>query len=231
MRLKWLHLTAIALTTAVLLLPAPAAAQSGGTDGGIVDASKRVAGFTAGELLGEDFRQLMEIPFDDQFPGSGCLWAGHNNKVLMVFTADPATICTVKPGTPVFLWAYAVECSAVEPPPFFGVTEEEQQQCALDFIDENPASAILVSLDGEPPINIATERFLAISPQLTVDLADPNFVGAPGGQRTTFAVAGYQAMIRPLSPGSHTITVTHVDGPFAKLVQHAVVNVVPGHKN
>jgi hypothetical protein len=112
------------------------------------------------------------------------------------------------------------------------VTEEEQQQCALAFIAAHPASAILVGLDGEPPINIATERFLAISPQLTVDLADPNFVGAPGGQRTTFAVAGYQAMIRPLSPGSHTITVTHLaPGPFAGLVQHAVVNVVPGHKN
>jgi hypothetical protein len=85
----------------------------------------------------------------------------------------------------------------------------------LDFIAANPASAILVSLDGGPPINIATERFLAISPQLTVDLAEPNFVGAPGGQRTTFAVAGYQAMIRPLSTGSHTITVTHDDGTSA----------------
>jgi hypothetical protein len=74
-------------------------------------------------------------------------------------------------------------------------------------------------------------RFLAISPQLTADLADPNFVGVPGGPRTTFAVAGYQAMIRPLSPGSHTITVTHLDSPFAPLVQHAVINVVPGHEN
>lgn len=229
--MRLIRRTVLAALVAAGCLIAVSPAQAARTDGGIVDASKRVAGFTAGELLGEDFRQLMEIPFDAQFPGSGCLWAGHNNKVLMVWTADPATICTVKPGTPVFFWAYAVSCSAVEPPPFFGVTEAEQQQCALDFIAENPASAILVGLDGEPPVNIATERFLAISPQLTVDLADPNFVGAPGGQRTTFAVAGYQAMIRPLSPGSHTITVTHLDGPFAGLVQHAVVNVVPGHKN
>jgi hypothetical protein len=216
---------------AVVCLIAASPAQAAPKESRIVDASKRVAGFTAGELLGEDFRQLMEIPVDAQFPGSGCLWAGHNNKVLMVWTADPATICTVKPGTPVFLWAYAAECSAVEDPPFFGETEEQQQQCALDFIAAHPASVILVGLDGEPPINIATERFLAISPQLTVDLADPNFVGAPGGQQTTFAVAGYQAMIRPLSPGSHTITVRHRKSPFAPLVQHAVVNVVPGHKN
>jgi hypothetical protein len=74
----------------------------------------------------------------------------------MVFTANPATICTVKPGTPVFLWAYAADCSAVEPPPFHGDTEAEQQQCALDFIAANPASEILVGLDGEPPINIAS---------------------------------------------------------------------------
>ncbi len=222
--------TALAALVAAGCLVAVSPAQADGRDGGIVDASKRVAGFTAGELLGESFRQLMEIPFNDRFPGSGCLYAGHKNKVLMVWTADPPTICTVKPGTPVFLWAYAAECSAVEPPPFFGRTEAEQQRCALDFIADNPASSILVRLDRRPAVNIATRRFLAVSPQRTVHLADPNFVGAPGGRRTTFAVAGYQAMIRPLSPGRHTITVSHRDGPFDGLVQHATVKVVPGHK-
>lgn len=217
----------LAALAAVGCLIAVSPVQTARADGGIVDASKRVAGFTAGELLGEDFRQLMAIPVDAQFPGNGCLYAGHNNKVLMVWTAEPATVCTVKPGTPVFLWAYAAECSAVEPPPFFGVTEAEQQQCALGFVAGSSVSTILVTVDNAPPVNIATARFLAVSRQLTADLADPNFVGAPGGQRTTFAAAAYQAMIRPLTPGHHTITVNNVDGPFAGMIQHAVVNVVP----
>ena len=101
----------------------------------------------------------------------------------------------------------------------------------MGFITSSSASSILVGLDRKPPVNIATRRFLAVSPQRTVKLADPNFVGAPGGLRTTFAVAGYQAMIRPLSRGRHTITVTHRVSPFAPLVQHAVINVVPGHRN
>ena len=56
---------ALALGVCALAIPATATAQqSEGGYSGVVDASKRLAGFTAGQLLGEEFRQILELPPD-----------------------------------------------------------------------------------------------------------------------------------------------------------------------
>ena len=212
----------------VLVSPAQAARE----DSGVVDASKRAAGFTAGALLGEELRQVLGLPLDVN-PAAGsdtCLSAGDKEKVLLLWTTRepvPAPVCDVKPGTPVFFYALGGECSSVEPPPFFGATEEDQRQCMLDFLQQTPFDAILVSIDGGPPVNIGLDDFLAVSEQGTVDLPDPNILEVPGNRPATFVAAGYVALVRPLPPGSHTITVTIVGGPFAG-TNRAVVNVVPG---
>jgi hypothetical protein len=225
--------TAIAVAAVCMLAAAPT--QAARKDSGIVDASKRLAGFTAGQLLGEELRQVLELPLDVN-PAAGadtCLSAGHREKVLLLWTTRepaPVPVCEVKPGTPVFFYALGGECSSVEPPPFFGATAEEQRQCMLDFLRETPFDAILVSIDGGPPVNIGLENFLAVSEQGTVDLPDPNILGVPGNRQATFVAAGYVALVRPLSPGSHMITVTIVGGPFAG-TNRAVVNVVPGHRS
>jgi hypothetical protein len=136
-------------------------------------------------------------------------------------------VCNIKPGTPVFFFSVFAECSSVEDPPFFGATEEEQRQCALDNL--MPFDAILVSVDGGPPVNIGLDRFLAVSGQGTVELPDPNILGVDA-EEATFVAAAYSAMVRPLPPGAHTIAVTIVGGPFAG-TNRAVVNVVPGLKS
>ena len=71
-------------------------------------------------------------------------------------------------------------------------------------------------------------RFLAVSGQGTVDLPDPNIFDVQAG-RATFVVAAYSALLRPLRPGTHTITVTIYGGPFAS-TNHAIVNVLPGRE-
>jgi hypothetical protein len=222
----------VAMAAAVCILVG-SPAQAAPRDSGVVDASKRVAGFTAGQLLGEEWRQLLELPPDaNPLAGTGdnCLSAGHEDKVLIVWTTA-TTVCNVKPGTPVFFLALSGECSSVEPPPFFGATEEEQRECTLGFLRETPFDAILVSIDGGPPVNIGLDNFITVSPQGTVDLPDPNILGVPGNRQATFVASGYSAMIRPLGPGTHTITVAIVGGPFGGTTTQAVVNVVPGLKN
>jgi hypothetical protein len=211
-------------------------AQAARKDSGVVDASKRVAGFNAGELLGEEVRQLLELPPDaNPLLGSrenNCLSAGHKGKVLLLWTTPaPAapTVCNVKPGTPVFFFTLFAECSSVEPPPFFGATEEEQRQCALDNLGATLGDAILVSIDGGPPVNIGLDRFLTVSGQGTAELPDPNIFGVDAEQ-ATFVAAAYSAMVRPLSPGAHTVAVTIVGGTFPG-TNRAVVNVVPGLKS
>jgi hypothetical protein len=230
-----LRRTALLAMAAAVYMVAGSPAQAAANDGGIVDASKRVAGFTSGQLLGEEWRQLIELPLDaNPLAGTGndCLSAGHRPKVLIVWTttapADPA-VCDVKPGTPVFFQTLGGECSSVEPEPFFGETERDQRRCILGFLRTTPFNAILVTIDDRRPVNIGLERFIAVSRQGKVHLPDPNVFGVPGNRRATFVAGGYAALPRPLRPGTHTITVTTVGGPFAG-TNRAVVNVVPGHR-
>ena len=225
--------TAMLAIVAAVCMVAGSPAQAARKDSGVVDASKRLAGFTAGQLVGEEFRQILELPLDaNPLAGTGdtCLSAGHHDKVLIPWTtsapAAPA-VCNVKPGTPVFFSTLFADCSSVEPPPFFGVTEEEQRQCVLDFLQPAPFDAIVVSIDGGPPVNIGLESFLAVSGQGTVELPDPNVLGVPGNRQATFVAGAYSALVRPLPPGSHTIAVTIEGGPFAGTFR-AVINVVPG---
>jgi hypothetical protein len=227
----------VVMAAAVCMI-AVSTAQATKKDSGVVDASKRVAGFTAGELLGKELRQLLELPPDvNPLAGSrenNCLSAGHKDKVLLLWTSPappPATVCNIKPGTPVLFFALFAECSSVEAPPFDGgETEEGQRQCALDYLDNlAPFDAILVSIDGGPPVNIGLDRFLAVSGQGTVELPDPNILGVDA-EDATFVGAAYSAMVRPLPPGAHTISVTIVGSPFDGTSQ-SVVNVVPGLKS
>jgi hypothetical protein len=225
----------VALAAAVCLIAA-SPAQPAQKDSRILDASKRLAGFTAGELLGEELRQVLELPLAVN-PAAGadnCLFAGHKQKVLLVWTRRPPVeevpVCDVKPGTPLFFYGLGGECSDVEAPPFFGATEREQRLCMLDFLRSTPFRAIEVSIDGAPPVNIGRRRYLAISEQGTVFLPDPNVLGVAGNRQATFVAAGYVALVQPLPPGTHTIAVTIVGSDFAG-TNRAVVNVVPGHKS
>ena len=228
--------TVIVAMAAAVCMVAGSPAQAARKGSGIVDASKRVAGFTAGELLGEEWRQLLELPPNaNPYAGTGdnCLSAGHKDKVLIVWTTAapaPPAVCNVKPGTPVFFFALGGECSSVESAPYFGATEQEQRECTLASLRATPFDAILVTIDGGRPVNIGLDRFIAVSGQGTVDLPNPNILGVPGNRQATFVASAYSALVRPLRPGTHKITVTIVGGPFAGFTSRAVVNVVPGLK-
>ncbi len=159
--------------------------------------------------------------------------AGRKDKVLILWTTGPpapAAVCNVKPGTPVFFYAVGGECSSVEPEPWFGATAQEQRECTLESLRTTAVGAILVSIDGRPPVNIGVERYITVSEQGTVALPDPNIFGVRGNRTATFVASAYAAMIRPLPPGSHTITVTFVGGQFGGSTSRAIVNVVPGLK-
>jgi hypothetical protein len=183
-RLHWSSAVALAVGMLVAMAGAPALAQP--ADHTLVPASGRLAGFTGGELLGEEMRQLFELPVaDNPLAGAGesCFATG-NRKVLILWTRPVAPTCTVKPGTPTFLFAFFNECSNTERPPFFGgETEAGRRQCALDGLPV--LDAIFVSIDGGPPVNIYSDRYLAVSPQMTAHLPDPNILDV-AARETTF---------------------------------------------
>jgi hypothetical protein len=230
-RFVWTSGVAVTAATLFAMVGAPAlAAQPADTK--LAPASGRLAGFTGGQLLGEEIRQLFEIPApDNPFAGAGesCFAAGHKEKVLIVWTRPEAPTCTVKPGTPIFLFGFFNECSDVETP---FRTEAEQRQCAVEglraFVSDLGLEAILVSIDGGPSIDIFSDRYLAVSPQMTANLPEDNILGVPA-QATTFVAAGWVAMIRPLPPGTHTIRVEIVQSGD-DFVGEAIVVVAPGRR-
>jgi hypothetical protein len=235
-RFRWFSATALVIgmlaATVGTALAAPPADQ------GLVPASGRLAGFTGGELLGEELRQLFALPLEtNPFAGNvgdSCFAAGHKDKVLILWTRPPdqkVAECTVKPGTPIFLFAYATDCSNTEAFPFDGgPTEAGQRECALEQLQPQcECNAILVSIDGGPPTDIHTDLYRAVSPQMTVNLPNPNILGVVPARTTTFVAAGWVVMLRPLSPGTHTVTVTIVGGRNAG-TSMGTVNVVPGLK-
>jgi hypothetical protein len=236
--LRRLCLAALIAAISALALAGPASAHpvahaAAPQERHLVPAAGRLAGLTGGQLIGEETRQLLELPAtENPLAGAGesCFRAGHRGKVLILWTrpADQAPAeCTVKPGTSVFLFGAWAFCDEVEPDPFFAVGEEAQRRCAVeDLRTLLGVDAILVTVDGGPPIDIASERFLAVSPQGTAQLPDDNILGVPA-QETTFVTAGYVAMLRPLPPGEHTITVEVVGGPLAGTTS-ATVTVAPG---
>lgn len=229
--LHWIVGMAVGVVMLALVGPTAQAAEARHAE--LVPASGRLAGLTGGQLLGEELRQLFELPLgENPFLGAGdsCFATGSRTKVLIVWTRPVPATCTVKPGTPIFFFTYFTDCSNTEPPPFFGgETEAGQRRCALDLLRETGVfDAILVAIDGKAPVNIYSDRYLAISPQMTADLPDPNVLGVPGGE-TTFVAAAWVAMIRPLPPGTHTIRVEIVASDGTSSVSQVIVKVVPGH--
>ena len=228
-----LPMVVVAAVSLIAIVANPVAQAAPPGDGQLVPAAKRLAGLTGGQLIGEETRLLLELPAaENPLAGEGesCFSAGHRGKVLILWTRPegqaPAE-CTVKPGTSVFLFGGFVFCDEVEPPPFFAVGEEAQRQCAVEGVHTLlEFDAILVTVDGGTPTDIGSERFLAVSPQGTAQLPEGNVLGVLP-QETTFVTAGYVAMLRPLPPGEHTITVEVVGGPFASTTS-ATVTFVPG---
>ena len=215
-----LPVLAVAIGTLLAMVGTPALAAP--PPNPLLPASGSLAGHSGGELLGEELRQLFELPAgDNPLAGKGgSCFATADAKVLIVWTRDPAPTCpvppgTLKPGTPTFLFAAYAECSNLEAVPFHGDTEEDQRQCAETALKDSlvPAiKAILVSIDSRRPTDIFSDRYRAVSPQMTANLpVDNSFVPPlPTSPPLTFVATGWVAMIPPLPPGEHTISVSVV---------------------
>ena len=226
---RWI--AALLAVIPVVFVGAPA--HAAGADTALLPASARLAGLTGGELIGDEIRILLELPKAKNpiyGKGDSCFSAGPEQQVLIAWTRPTAPTCTVRPGTPVFLSTYWVECSAVEAPPFFGATAAEQRECALhNLATLSTYSAMLVSVDGGKATNVYRPKYLAVSPQMTAKLPHHNVLGVTA-PATTFVAAGWVGMIRHrlLPPGTHTIRVelVHADGTPSD-ISKVIVKVKP----
>jgi hypothetical protein len=165
-------------------------------------------------LLGDLWETALETPT----PQDPCVDLG--KKVVAPFQPAPGSplTCTVKPGTKIFVAAFTVECSTVEPPPFFGATEAELRTCVQAF-----NAAVTVTVDGKSvPLTVVETRLLHVV------LPADNILGEDAGPADSVG-RGFVALLHPLPPGTHRIFIS-VDGvpPLPDFTQTTTIVVQPG---
>ena len=114
-------------------------------------------------------------------------------------SSTPATrSCTVSSRQSILIPLINVECSTAEDN---GDTPAELRKCATNFADQFTDLSLVI--DGTPVADLT--KFRVSSPVFTFTAAIGNVFGIPPG--TTRSVAdGYWVLIRPLPPGTHTIS-------------------------
>ena len=106
------HLSRTVLLVAAVVLcawPAAARAEGHGSGARLVPAHV-IRGVTGGELVGVDFaRDYSGVPPPD------CLRLGRRGEILQVGPNGGTITCTVKPGTPIFVFGWGSACSDIDP--------------------------------------------------------------------------------------------------------------------
>ena len=106
--------------------------------------------------------------------------------------------CTIPAGTSILVPLINVECSTAEGN---GDTPAELRACARDVAEQ--FTDLSLTIDGVAIADL--QRFRVHSPVFQFTAAEGNVFGIPPG--TTRSVAdGFWVLIRPLSPGTHTIS-------------------------
>ena len=200
---------AVGLLTSASAWGATAPRGTGGHDTGrVVPPTRTVDGLDGSDVMDEGWYIDLSLPEEvNPFFGNGdpCVKLGKKGKVLLALGPGPIS-CTVAQGTAVYVIGGTDFCDNVESPPFFGADERAQRDCALALL--SVVTAITMTVDGGPPINLFAQRFETCSHQRRVQLLPDNFLGVPA-QPATFTACGWVAWLEELPPGPHTIrTVT-----------------------
>jgi hypothetical protein len=115
--------------------------------------------------------------------------------------------CTVKPGTKIFVAGSTAECSTFQGDCGFGHTTYDQLKqdaynADLAQIGGTGAPSPTVTLDGaNVPL---TEVFTSL---LHIVLPANNIFGLPEGSTGQSVAHGWVALVKPLTPGTHTIVI------------------------
>lgn len=170
-----------------------------------------------GDSLGAMWKKVLETPTpQNPFGGGGPLCVDLGGVVAPFGAGSESITCTVKPGTKVFVAAWSAECSTLEGPgpPFFGSNEAELRACARDV--NAGITTHTAMLDGKvvalTKVSSPLQRLSL--PPVNIFSADPGSCCTDPGDLPYLSVAdGWVALLHPLTPGTHTITID-VAGQF-----------------
>jgi hypothetical protein len=110
--------------------------------------------------------------------------------------------CTLPAGTSILVPLINVECSRLEPPPFFGATPAERRTCAEGIADD--FTTLFLTINGVPVGGDLT-RFRVQSQPFAFSPVEGNLFGIPPGTGGSVS-DGYWALIGPLAPGTYDVS-------------------------
>jgi hypothetical protein len=216
------------VTLALLLITVSVAGAGGNANPGVLPPNSRVQGLTYGEWSTVWWRYALTIP-TPQNPllgnyGPDCYFAQTGNVGLALATAATTELaCEVPAGMQLFVITSGAECSTLEPPPFYGENEEELRACAKSW---GPVD-LQVSIDDVSVQNLGD--YLVTSPLYQFTVPDDNILGVPAGSVGQSVSYGHALMLKPLTPGQHTILIycVYPDGFVVDATFH--ITVTTGH--
>lgn len=189
-----------------------------------------VYGSSRGEWMGRWWQWATSFPEADNpsFDPTGerCGY-GQTGPVFYLpgsFVPDESAVitCQVPAGMAIYLPVAGSECSTVEPPPYFGRTEEEMRACAIASTDEIDAASLSVTINGQEVPDLASHR--VTSPLFSFNFAPDNIFGAPAG--VAYSVAdGYDLILEPLTAGEYAISAaaTLIDGSVLTAANYRII--------
>jgi hypothetical protein len=152
---------------------------------------------------------------------------GTHNIIFLAGTASPtggtvARSCTIPTGSSILVPLLNVECSQLENN---GNNFAELQQCANGFAKDFTNLSLVV--DGKPVKGLTD--FRVQTGLFTFKSVAGNVFGIPPTNSTIAVADGYWALIRPLPPGTHTISFggSYPPGNFSTLATYTIT-VKPG---
>lgn len=179
------------------------AAAGGGATAGVHPPGSNPYGRSYGDWTAAWWRWAFSLPMDGHplFDTADCN-AGQAGPVWFLggaFTGVTTTrTCTVPAGTSILFPAVNVECSSVEPPPFYGGNEAELRDCVHTFMAF--ATEWFAYLDGNPlplsRVESSVYDFTAVPGSLFGNTEPLSGISMSDGQ---------WVFLTPLSAGSHTL--------------------------
>jgi hypothetical protein len=149
---------------------------------------------------------------------------GTPNVLFLAGTAGGSTTrtCTVTANKSILVPLINVECSEDEDN---GPTPNEWRTCAQGITDQ--FTNLSLTIDGVPVSDDLT-RFRVQSQVFSFTSADPNIFGVPPVTNSRAVADGYWALIKPLVPGTHTLSFggAYPPGHFTTIATYTL-NVTP----
>lgn len=212
---------------AVMAMGLLMATASAHADNRIVQPGEKFAGKTYNELASEWTNWLAAEPFATNAAldpdGRFCHLNQQGNVWFLASTFDGVAdrTCEIPAGKAIFVSmggvfvSFAPEFPAADDPCSQLATDVDKVRCDVNNdVPVAPAISLEATLDGQPVGDLFSYRAQSQPGGYTLRVPNPSLLtdlGLPAGDRSPAVADGYFLYLKPLSPGTHTLSVRKIN--------------------